>query len=400
MNDPEWAQILALLLEDRPRLVDDFLERLAVSGIYEGPALDAADLRRAASDTLELLIRRLAGLPTSVSLAGAPGALGVRRARQGVAQEALMEAVRLDFRVLWAGLVRASAHSSADILVRHAEEVLSTVERYIGEVQTAFLAESAALVRDERADNRRAFLRLLGAGADLEQIAPQVADAIGLGLDDALELVFVSAGRSTLARRLVDATHRQNDYVSADMDDGTVFVRPHLLGLPLASTLRNCAGGLVPAVKGIASLPKAIRLAERIAMQSSADHLVTERDVWLALTRDETNQKLFIFERTTESLDALPPPDRARLVETIRTYCATGSIKQTAERLFCHRNTVVNRLRMISDLTACDLTVPVEAAQLLIALGMDASDGPAAITEVLPHAIRRDRVASPPPAAR
>lgn len=384
MGDHEWASILALLLEDHNRLVDDFLERLTESRIYEGPVLDAADLRRAASDTLELLIRRLAGLPTNAALAAAPEALGVRRARQGVPQEALMEAVRLDFRVLWAGLVRASADSSADILVRHAEEVLSTVERYIGEVQTAFLAESAALVRDERADNRRALLRLLGAGSEVESVAPEVADALGLGLDDALELVFVSASRAKEARRLIDSTHSQSDYVSADMDDGTVFVRPHPSGSPLASTLQNCAGGLVPMVDGVAALPKALRLAERVAMHSSAGHLSEERDVWLALTRDETDQKLFLFEETRKALDNLPPADRERLVKTIRTYAATGSIKRTAELLFCHRNTVVNHLRQINDLTACDLAVPIEAAQLLIALGASGSQGPPAVAESLP----------------
>ena len=67
----------------------------------------------------------------------------------------LLEAVRLDFRVLWSGMLRANGDRPADILVLHTENVLSAVERYISEVQAAYLDEQAALNRDSRVRSPR-----------------------------------------------------------------------------------------------------------------------------------------------------------------------------------------------------------------------------------------------------
>ncbi|XTR51736.1 helix-turn-helix domain-containing protein [Pseudarthrobacter sp. So.54] len=40
-----------------------------------------------------------------------------------------------------------------------------------------------------------------------------------------------------------------------------------------------------------------------------------------------------------------------------RSYGRTGSIKETSEELFCHRNTVVNRLHSLHEVIGLDLTV-------------------------------------------
>ena len=69
------------------------------------------------------------------------------------------------------------------------------------------------------------------------------------------------------------------------------------------------------------------------------------------------------------AIDELPQPDRDRLVDTVLQFCTNGSIKETAETLFCHRNTIVNRLLRFRDLTGLDVTIPVDAARALIAIG-------------------------------
>ena len=45
----------------------------------------------------------------------------------------------------------------------------------------------------------------------------------------------------------------------------------------------------------------------------------------------------------------------------------TGNITATAEQLFCHRNTILNRLNRFQELTGIDLTVPAQAARLVVA---------------------------------
>jgi hypothetical protein len=45
------------------------------------------------------------------------------------------------------------------------------------------------------------------------------------------------------------------------------------------------------------------------------------------------------------ALSACGPVERERLVEAVQVYLASGSIGASAAELFCHRNTVANRLR-------------------------------------------------------
>jgi DNA-binding PucR family transcriptional regulator len=62
------------------------------------------------------------------------------------------------------------------------------------------------------------------------------------------------------------------------------------------------------------------------------------------------------------------PRERHRLLETVRAYAATGSVAEVAARVYCHRNTVLNRLRRFAELTGRDVTVPTDAAVVLLAL--------------------------------
>ena len=59
--------------------------------------------------------------------------------------------------------------------------------------------------------------------------------------------------------------------------------------------------------------------------------------------------------------------ERERLLETARSYLATGSVAASAEALFCHRNTLMNRMRRFTALTGIDLAVPAQAARLVVA---------------------------------
>ncbi|MFG2946225.1 helix-turn-helix domain-containing protein [Streptomyces adustus] len=65
------------------------------------------------------------------------------------------------------------------------------------------------------------------------------------------------------------------------------------------------------------------------------------------------------------ALAGLAVHERRRLVETVRHYLDTGSIKATAEALYCHRNTVVKRLDRFQELAGVDLRIPRQAALVL-----------------------------------
>ena len=70
-------------------------------------------------------------------------------------------------------------------------------------------------------------------------------------------------------------------------------------------------------------------------------------------------------------LAGVPAAERDRLVATVRRFAVDGAVADTAASLFCHRNTVLNRLRRVAGLTGRDPTVPADAAVLLLALACD-----------------------------
>lgn len=371
MVDPDgpqpWPRMLELLARDRDGLVADFLGRLSALGRYSDGLIPDEDLRQTATDTFDMLTRRLAGLPLPGHLSDLPTRLGVRRARQGVAREDLLEAVRLDFRVLWAGLVRAGGADSAQILVLHVEEILGTVEQYISDVQAAFLEERAALERDSRAEAAQALSRLLGSGDRAAEVAAQVAPVLGVAVDGVFEVLFAAPGPGAgPGRRSEPGGPARDGCLVWEFDDGVALVREGRARWPLP--LEGMTGGAVPGVRGLAEVPAAIAAARRLAGYARpGGGFVRAEGVWPALARDRLLEVLPGFGReAVERVAALEPDARTRLLETLEHYTATGSVKATAESLYCHRNTVVNRLQAFREVTGLDLTVPVEAARALV----------------------------------
>lgn len=72
-------------------------------------------------------------------------------------------------------------------------------------------------------------------------------------------------------------------------------------------------------------------------------------------------------------LSSLPPRDQTLLTDTLRIYLDTGSVTETARRLYCHRNTVINRLARVTSSTGLDPAVPRDAGALRLLLAVDAA---------------------------
>ncbi|MEC5204864.1 DNA-binding CsgD family transcriptional regulator, partial [Arthrobacter sp. MP_M7] len=97
--------------------------------------------------------------------------------------------------------------------------------------------------------------------------------------------------------------------------------------------------------------------------------LATMEDTWMGIAGGLLERKFPDFSAPIrQALDDCTPLERQRLLQVARSYGRTGSIKETSEELFCHRNTVVNRLHSLHEVIGLDLTVPAQAARALIAL--------------------------------
>jgi len=149
---------------------------------------------------------------------------------------------------------------------------------------------------------------------------------------------------------------------TAGLDDLERALRPFLT--------RDVGIGLV--VDGLAELAQARRLAEiALSTCAGAEPRITRLDRHLpeALVATQPDLAAHLREIVLGPVLALEPAERDTLLRTLRVWldCA-GSTAAAAERLYCHRNTVLNRLRRLEHLTGRKLAHPRQALELALAV--------------------------------
>lgn len=373
--DTEWLALVDRLFAHIDEIVSDFLKRFAEADYYEPRVVDESDLSRTANDVLSMLLYKLGNKPLPESLTSLAHDFGARRARQGVPEDELLEAIRLDFRVLWSALQQHAGDDSEGLLVRNVERVLSTVEDYVSEVQQSFLAERARLTRDSRLLTARYVSRLFTSDLTRPELVAEIADGLGVPASAQFEIaVVVGEGVAELQLQLARGTVSAS-WFEYDRGDGFCIFREQ--GSPTARTaiteeLAELPGGYMDEVLGLANVPAAAESAAifaRHASRSAHPRMLSTHDAWLSVARDLLGSAIPDFGRDVhEALAECTPYERDHLVHAVLTYAETGSIKLTSERLFCHRNTVVNRLSTFRQVTGLDITVPRDAAIALVAL--------------------------------
>ncbi len=76
------------------------------------------------------------------------------------------------------------------------------------------------------------------------------------------------------------------------------------------------------------------------------------RDAWLPIVVQALGELGGpLAQRVLHELLHVAPHERERLVETARRYLRTGSVTATSALLYCHRNTVLQRLNRLHRLT-------------------------------------------------
>ncbi|MBT2586415.1 helix-turn-helix domain-containing protein [Arthrobacter sp. ISL-95] len=376
--EPDWTDLIGRLWKERALLVSDFLERFAE--ISYGQALvPAEDIYRTAEDTMDLLLFRMAGVDLPPDLQSLPREIARRRANQGVPLEAFLEAIRNDFRVLWKGLERVAGDSGIALLVANMTRVLDTVEGYVSSIQQAYAEEEARLTRNKQLYRQRILSRLFNSDVGVYgdagipgdfQTADEVeemAAALGVEATDTFEVLGVASRDIAQAQRQFESVSRAFLYEHA----GALYIfRQQRKNRSWGEAGPDFPAGYVPDVKGLTAVPSAAKGALVLANQRSAGAgLATVENTWMGIASALLEQALPGFSAPiTEALDQCTPHERQRLLQVARIYGRTGSIKETSEELYCHRNTTVNRLHNLQQVIGLDLTVPVQAALALVAL--------------------------------
>jgi hypothetical protein len=136
-------------------------------------------------------------------------------------------------------------------------------------------------------------------------------------------------------------------------------------GCEVMAWLRAMASGPVgvsPVVDGAAATGSAYRLAETAARTLPADSTrvvtIDERLPEALLSNSPEISSRLVGQSLGGLLD-LPGDEREVLLDTLAAFLASdGSPTRAADELYCHRNTVMHRLRRIESVTGRKLTDP------------------------------------------
>ncbi|MGA5068529.1 PucR family transcriptional regulator [Streptomyces exfoliatus] len=372
------------MLADIDRLTDRAVDDIrAHSGTYaSGAPVTRDDLWEICRDNLLRALEDFGGLEaTGGDFEWAARETGRRRAEQGVPLDTVLQAYRRGGRVLWQVMaehlrVRAGRESdSRDVELDMASGVWETIDRYSVAMADAY--RIAQLELQSRQDTRRValFEALLDGRADDPAVASAAAAALGVPAVD--RYVVVVAAQDPAApphpSPVLEAqgmwsfwrprSGRYAGIVRLPRRDAPAG-RPTAPGRgddlatrALLAALRERTGataGISPEFERLSQAGRALRLAEqtlRTLRAGSGEVAVFDDRLAQVLLSGRTD----IAERiVTVHLGPVLATggERAALLTTLRVWLDHGcSASRAAEQLYCHRNTVLNRIGRIAELT-------------------------------------------------
>jgi hypothetical protein len=343
------------------------------------------DLVRSCHDNLRQVLRVLAGLESLAVTLEVPRATGERRAHQGLPLEALLHAYRLGGQVIWQEMVSVlvgGARADGDVqgLLGAATAVWTTVDAF--SVAAAAGYRRAESARDIRRDRRlTALVSGLLTGQPVEQEA-----AIALGLPVVGHFLVVATGLSTGD----ESAHGARPAMAAR---GLVSVwRPHgnrdvgILSLPATAAGPRAIDQVIEALQVAATGPIGVsppvhtlsEVAAAFADATRALDTLPSGEPIVATLGDRLLPAILTHSPDLSArhdrlclgpLDALPSRERDALVDTLQAWFdSDGDVRRTATTVYCHRNTVHNRLHRITSLTGLSTEAPGDVAMLYLSL--------------------------------
>ncbi|WP_435743328.1 PucR family transcriptional regulator [Nocardioides sp. SYSU DS0663] len=309
---------------------------------------------------------------------------GRRRARQGVPLELVLNAYMLGARVLWEALVARAGTGEGRlvddrVLLAAGKTVWSNLDIQNGVLIEAYRREATRLQRQDLQRQQSVLDGLLeGRGADPE-FAEEARAALGIGPDDAVACVVA----------LYDESPDTLGPAEDRLDRLGVVARWHVrsgayFGL-LAGPLPDESGlvelfapysggrmGVASCPEGIAGFATAFQLATRAAETLPRGGRgvvgVSDRLPEVLLAGSPQVAPLLVAQ-TLGPLLAQPEAQSRTLVDTLAALLRhDGSPTHAAEELYCHRNTVIYRLKQIEQLTGRSLSDPRDKLLLELAL--------------------------------
>lgn len=305
------------------------------------------------------------------------------RAEQGVPLAAVLHAFRLGFTVIWEAMVERARKCRPDDmadLILAATTVWTVIDEHSEVVTAAYRDALSELAR--RDEQRRTLLLdaiFEGRVADWTLLN---GSARALGLPDDGLFVVVSAetpGAGAEALPQVEQFLRRSGIGSAwrlraDEQVGIVALRRDMPPPALQVLLESVATGrtgMSAEFGDILDTARALGMAviARRSLPAGTARVVTiADDPFGALVAGNPDLGSGVVGMLLGRLVDLPIEQRRVLLSTLGTwFAAHGSTSEAGRLLYCHRNTVRNRLRRVEDLSGRSLEDPTGIAELYLA---------------------------------
>jgi len=372
---PRWVEFLDRVREDLESMVDDFMTRVQMLPGYQDPLTPLDQIRSDASRIFAYLLRQIGGHHDSDAEATvAAREFGASRARAGIQLGDLLAAVHLDFQVLWNALRAHTKPGDKDLLVGGVELIWAAVEKYSTNVQSGYVEEESRASARLLTERTRMISGMINGAYQRDEDLANLAAALGTEATALFGVVGVDRSYETEVRRVAQkfAASQQSTHIHPHGRANILLVELYRNDLgELSRSLGEIPCVVAPVADGIRNLRRSCLLAlEAMHLDLAIDaRPVQVESIWLHLVSAQTSAKFpEIAHRVSAALNEVREVERERLITTAFTYAACGTITETANRTFCHRNTVLARLNRLADLTGYNMAVPTQSALLLLAL--------------------------------
>ncbi|WP_435159072.1 PucR family transcriptional regulator [Amycolatopsis sacchari] len=380
--EPAVARLAAAARARLPELTRDTFARIVAEMPVYGQArfVSHEDLRASCAANLEFLLRAL-GEPGTPDLSQA-AATGRERARQGAPLPELLRAFRIGFTEVWQRFVDVAVSEEDTAGLAAATRALWALIDEYTETLTEAYRETLAEITRTRHERRLALVEaLFTGGTATDGTLWDIARMLDLSLDGTY--VVVAAETPGLGEEPLPGIEnllRERCYASAwrltpDLQVGVVSLRAADGVEKVLVLLEEMATGRVgvsPVFTGLGNTARALHLA-RVALQSLVPGTTgtvqfTESPL-AGLVASDPEASAQLAHQVLRPVLRLPAEERTVLLTTLRAWFdCRGSTKSTAERVYCHPNTVRHRLKRITDELGRSLTDPADVAELGTAL--------------------------------
>ncbi len=299
--------------------------------------------------------------------------VGRRRAAQDVPLEAVLRAYRLGGQVTWEALLDVSRLSSSPhdtLLLEVAGAVWRTNDAECAALAEGYREEQRRLAGVDDATRQHVLDGLVdGRGGD-PAFVRTASELLAVPLDGRLVAVVALPGRDggpaldaptavLLTRGVRSVWGIRNGAQAGIVALGTRS------GCEIMNWLRAMTAGPVgvsAVVDGAVAAGTAYRLAETAARTlppGSARVVTIDERLPEALLSNSPEISSRLVGQSLGGLLELPGDEREVLLDTLAAFLASdGSPTRAADQLYCHRNTVMHRLRRIESVTGRKLTDP------------------------------------------